>query len=492
MSSEPRLIIVSNRLPVTLERTSHGLTVQPSSGGLVSALLPLFQGSGGAWVGWPGTDYDEQVELALRTEGAPDYLFEPVFFSAGEKANFYDGCCNEIVWPLFHDFQTRCNFDPAYWNSYYEANEKFADAVERVARRGDFIWVHDYHLMMLADCLRSRGDRSKLAYFHHIPFPAPDVFEKLPWRVEILRGLMQFNILGFQTDRDRKNFMACIRRFLRDSRLKKIGRRFLASAEGRHVELGTFPISIDFDSFNRGVVAPEIVARSAEIRRNMGDRKIILGIDRLDYTKGIPERLMAFRTLLRSEPSLCGRVSLVQVVVPSREQIPEYHSCKAKIEGLVGEINGEYARPGWSPVTYLHRCLSTSELLALYRAAHVALVTPLKDGMNLVAKEFCASRTDEQGVLVLSEFAGAAAELKNGALLVNPYDFEGVATALCEALHLSEFHQRLRMQKMRQTLKVHDVFWWCRVFCGRTPSRQAGQAGFTLQLLQEQAVAEAV
>ncbi|HKW76959.1 MAG TPA: trehalose-6-phosphate synthase [Terriglobales bacterium] len=475
MNREGRLILVSNRLPVTVARTAGEVEIQPSSGGLISALLPLLKTCGGCWIGWPGTDHDAAIDVALRSEGGADFQLEPVFLSRSEKQCFYDGCCNEILWPLFHDLQSRCNFDPLYWSSYLEVNETFADAVELVAARNDFVWVHDYHLMLLADCLRSRGVRARVAYFHHIPFPPPDVFEKLPWRAEILRGLLRFSALGFQTDRDRRNFFACVRRYLHSVQIKRIGGRFRVSAEGRSTEAGTFPISIDYERLARESRSPEILAEAAQIRRDFSDRKLILGIDRLDYTKGIPERLIAFRTLLEQRPELRGQVALLQVTVPSREQIPKYQECKIAVERLVSEINGEFGGPGWAPVTYVHRSVPHSRLLALYRAAHVALVTPLKDGMNLIAKEFCAARSDEQSVLVLSEFAGSAVELSSGALLVNPYDFEGVAAALYEALGMPEFNQRIRMQAMRRMVQANDVFRWRRNCCRQAPLLRAIQ-----------------
>ena len=475
MNHEGRLILVSNRLPVSVVRSSNGVEIQQSSGGLVSALLPLLKSSGGCWIGWPGADYDAEIESELQRESSAEFHLQPVFLSQSEKQYFYDGCCNEILWPLFHDLQSRCNFDPLYWSSYLEVNETFADAVERSARRNDFIWVHDYHLMLLADCLRSRGARWRMAYFHHIPFPPPDVFEKLPWRAEILRGLLRFSTLGFQTDRDRRNFFACLRRCLSGVQIKKIGARFLVSVEGRHTEAATFPISIDYERLACDSGSAEVLAEADQIRRDFSDRKLILGIDRLDYTKGIPERLIAFRTLLEQRPELRGQVALVQVTVPSREQIPKYQECKIAVERLVSEINGAFGGPGWAPVTYIHRSVPYSHLLGLYRAAHVALVTPLKDGMNLVAKEFCAARSDEQGVLVLSEFAGAAVELCRGALLVNPYDFEGVASALHEALRMPEFQQKSRMQAMRRMVQGSDVYRWCKNCCGQALFRDQFQ-----------------
>lgn len=466
MSEPNRLLIVSNRLPITVQQNRNRFEVQTSSGGLVTALLPVFKGRGGVWIGWPGTEYNSEIENVLRNQCAPDYSMEPVFLTPAEISHFYNGCCNEIFWPLFHDLQSHCDFNPVHWTVYRDVNEKFADSVERSMRRDDLIWVHDYHLMMLAECLRARSIRARLAYFHHVPFPPPDVFEKLPWRKEILRGLMRFNTVAFQTDRDRRNFIACLRRCLDRVRLRRNGGRYLVSAEGVHTEIATTPISIDFQGFAARALKPEVELRACAIRESMAGKRLILGVDRLDFTKGIPERLMAFRTLLEQRPDLHQRVTLVQLVVPSREGITGYRDCKARVERLVSEINGEFGRPEWSPVNYLHRHVSPDELLAMYRAADVALVTPLKDGMNLVSKEFCASRSDEKGVLVLSEFAGAAAELACGALLVNPYDAEGVAAALRQALAMPEEEQRYRMRKMRAVIQANNVFRWSKSICG--------------------------
>jgi alpha,alpha-trehalose-phosphate synthase [UDP-forming] len=459
-----RFIVVSNRLPLTVEQTEEGLCLQTSCGGLVSALRPILHDTDTTWIGWTGTDYLPEIADRMQEYVTERYSLVPVFLTPAEKACFYHGCSNEIIWPLFHDLQSRCNFDPEYWAVYRDVTEKFADAVERTAHRDDFVWVHDYHLMLLAEALGARELPLRLSYFHHIPFPPPDIFEKLPWRHEILRGLLHFNTVGLQTARDRQNFIASVRRYLRDVHVKRVGETVLVRAEGLSTVVGTFPISIDFREFANQALDPAVEAKAEEIRRQVSGEQIILGVDRLDYTKGIPERLLAFRNVLKHHRDLHGRVTLVQVVVPSREDIPMYQELKLRIERLVSDINGEYGVPGWVPVVYLHRCLSRPELVALYRAADVALVTPLKDGMNLVAKEFCASRVDGAGVLVLSEFAGAAKELNCGALLVNPYDAEGVAAALCRAFGMSDREKRTRMRKMRDWIQQHDVFRWCDSF----------------------------
>src|SRR5579859_402223 len=456
-----RLVVVSNRLPVTMERIGNQLQFQPSSGGLVSALLPVFKQIGGCWIGWPGTDCDPEVAFALREQSCAEYCFQPVFLNDTERRCFYHGWANEIIWPLFHDLSSYCNFDPEYWAVYHEASEKFADVVECSAGQKDFVWVHDYHLMMLADALRFRGMNNKMAYFHHIPFPAPDMFEKLPWRSEILHGLLQFNSLGFQTERDSKNFVGCALRCLPGAQLIRHEAKLLVRFEGRYTAIGTFPISIDYRAFADDAAHNEVAARALEIRGNLEGKKIVLGVDRLDYTKGAVERLLAYRTLLKEEPGLRGRVTLLQLVVPSREGIARYGQLKNSIKELVKEINHEFGASGWTPVIGWHHCVSRSELLALYRAADVALITPLKDGMNLVAKEFCAARVETTGVLVLSEFAGTALQLANGALLVNPYDSKGMAATLSKALRMSEPEQQTRMQQMQRTVQQSDVFHWC-------------------------------
>jgi alpha,alpha-trehalose-phosphate synthase [UDP-forming] len=465
--STPRLIVVANRLPVAVEKSASGIRSFPSNGGLVTALSRVLAQTGGYWIGWSGTEPSDEVAEYLQTRPLNGCSLVPVFLTAAEKRCFYHGCSNEILWPLFHDLQTRCNFDPEYWEAYKDVTEKFADAVEAIARPADFVWVHDYHLMLLGDALSARGFRAKLAYFHHIPFPPPDIFEKLPWRHDILRGLLKFSTVGFQTVRDQRNFIASLRRYSQTTEVHRLRNRLLLRANELCTTAGVFPISIDFNEFESLAAAPRVQHKVDETRRSFGAKQLVLGVDRLDYTKGIPERILGFQALLKTHPELHGSVSLLQIVVPSREDISSYSELRTRIERMVEEVNGEFGLPGWTPILYMHRCLDREELAGLYAAADVALVTPLKDGMNLVAKEFCASRVDNRGVLVLSEFAGAAAELSCGALLLNPYDIEGTAAAILRGLQMSPHEQRLRMQQMREVIRRNDVFAWCRRFCGQ-------------------------
>ena len=462
-----RLIVVSNRLPYSFRRASRGWRAQPGSGGLVTALLPVLRDRGGTWIGWPGASGPaREFRAALSAAGTKaGYQLVPVALSDEELANFYYGFSNEVLWPLFHDLPSLCNFDPKYWRCYRAVNAKYAKRVAAHTAPGDLVWVHDYHLMMLAAELRRLGTRARLGFFLHIPFPAPDIFLKLPWREPLLHAMMEFDLLGFQTPRDRRNFVACLQTLEPGVKLEGRGTVPLARLGGRTVRIGAFPISIDYNAFMRRAATPEVAAKARELHTLLPKRKLMLGVDRLDYTKGITLRLKAFEALLTRHPEMRGRVSLIQVVVPSREDIAQYGRMKIEIEQLAGRINGAFARPGgWVPVWYEYRSLSRLELLAYYRAADIALITPLKDGMNLVAKEYCACSIEEDCVLILSEFAGAAAQLAGGALLVNPFDVEAVAEAIRDAVLMPERERVARMRRLRRAVRRQDVFWWVDCF----------------------------
>jgi trehalose 6-phosphate synthase/phosphatase len=464
---QKRLLVVSNRLPVSIKKDDDGhLSAAPSSGGLVSALNPILSEHGGTWVGSTGIAsageaHNAEVRrvLATATRGT-SVRYLPVFLSGEEHTNFYEGFSNEVLWPLFHDLQSRCNFAPRYWEFYQVVNQRFAAASLKASQPGDVIWIQDYQLMDVAKQIRQKRPDCSLAFFMHIPFPAPDIFEKLPWRRSILEGLLEHDLLGMQTPRDERNLVACIRTFLPGAEVERGHDYRRVTYRSRQSRIQAFPISIDFAQFAEGAASPEVGRRAFEIRRHLNGVRIAIGVDRLDYTKGIPERLRAFARFLRDYPVMRGRVSLYQVVVPSRESITGYRRLKHEIEQLVAQINGEHSQPGWIPVHYVHRSLPRKELLALYRAASLALVTPLKDGMNLVSKEYCAARTENDGVLILSEFAGAAPELSRGALLVNPYDELGVAEALNRALVMEPQEQRRRMMRMRAWIRRHDILHW--------------------------------
>jgi trehalose 6-phosphate synthase len=459
--SPAKLVLVSNRIPVTIT-TEHGkLKGQPSNGGLVSALEPLLKSHGGIWVGSGGTEDSPEIRKILEeASGENPFKYSPLFLTGEEQSNFYEGFSNEIIWPLFHDLQSRCNFDPKYWDFYERVNRKFADAVEHASNREDLIWIHDYQLMQVAKTLRSRRPKARLAFFLHTPFPSPDIFAKLPWRQQILEDLLAHDLLGVQTGRDQRNLVACIRTFVPSVKISGRGDSRMVSGAGSQTHIESFPISIDFHAFSSQAQSDAVVERAKQIKTKTHDIQIAVGVDRLDYTKGIPERIKAFGRFLLDYPQFHRKVELILIVVPSRENIPLYDQLKREVEQLVTHVNGEFSEPGWVPINYIHRSVPRDELIAIYRAADVALITCLKDGMNLVAKEYCAAKTEANGVLVLSEFAGAAPELRVGAILVNPNDEVGVAAALKQALEMKPQERRRRMLRLRHQIRQADILAW--------------------------------
>lgn len=457
-----RLVIASNRLPFVLERTDDGSwRFLPGTGGLVTALAPVLRDRGGLWIGWPGvsdgSDVSEPMKSVSKKAG---FTMKPVILTAEELASYYIGLSNEVLWPLFHDLQSLCNFDPSYWKSYLDVNRRFAKVIGDNYEEDDFIWVHDYHLMCVATQLRAAGVSASIGFFLHIPFPPLDIFTKLPWRTEILRALLDYDLIGFQTLRDRRNFVQCLRTFFNDISIEGKGQVISASTRERQVRIGYFPISIDYGEFSRQASSQEVADEAWYLHEHIPEGKIILGVDRLDYTKGIPYRLKAFENLLEHHPDLHGKLTLVQITVPSRRSIPMYQDLKVEIERLVGRINGRFTRSGWVPIHYIYRSLERRELLAYYRTAEMALITPLKDGMNLVAKEYCASNIEQTGVLILSEFAGSASQMHRGAILVNPYHIEAVSEAMFTAYMMDPRQRRERMKRLQQSVSRHDIYWW--------------------------------
>ncbi len=460
-TAKQRLVAVSNRLPFSLEREEHQWIVHPGSGGLISAMVPVLRNRDGLWIGWSGTsgdyDWDEILKNAKVETG---YNLHPVSLTEEEVDKFYNGFSNQVVWPLFHDLQTRCNFDLEFWNYYRAVNDKFADVICKASNENDFLWVHDYHLMHVAKAIKARGVNRRTGFFLHIPFPVADIFVKMPWRSGILRGLLEFDLIGFQTQRDRRHFIHCLEYLIKDVVVEGEGAVLTVRVGDRTVRIGNFPIGIDFDAFAKPAASDDVSERVRTLQDSMDGAQIILCVDRLDYTKGIPERLRAFKYALEHYPELHRRVTMVQVVVPSRTGVGQYRSLKAEIEQLVGEINGKFTYHSWVPIHHMYRSLNRDELIAHYRAAHIGLITPLKDGMNLVCKEYCASHVKDDGALILSEFAGSAAQFQGKAILVNPHDVKGVADAIHTAFKMDIGEKIRRMTEMRRIVKEHNIFWW--------------------------------
>ena len=460
----PRLLLVSNRLPVTVRGDRGQLHIGRSVGGLATGLRGVHADPDTTWVGWPGdTSRLPEPQRAELTKALDRMRVRAVPISPAEVAAYYDGFSNGVLWPLFHYLLDRVPLETTTWDAYTRVNERFADVVAEIARAGDVVWVHDYHLCLLPALLRRRIPGLRIGFFLHVPFPAAEVFRTLVWRRPILEGLLGADLVGFHT--------AAYRRYFADAAALVLGHRMERAArpEGAHhlrvgsrvVRLVAAPMGVDVAALTRVAATPEVAAEAAGLRQP--GTRLLLGIDRLDYTKGIPRRLLAFERLLETHPHLRGRVRLLQVAVPSREKVDAYRHIRRHVEEHVGRINGLYTQGSAVPIHYVYRSLSEAEVVAHYRAADVMLVTPLRDGMNLVAKEFVAARDDLDGVLVLSELAGAAAEL-DAALLVNPYDINGVADALAQALAMPESERRLRMFTLRKQVRVGDVHAWASRF----------------------------
>ena len=461
-----RLVVVSNRLPITMSEDGTGsLQVRPSSGGLVTALSPVLRYNGGLWVGWSGATAN--VYLDGHLDEASIQLgcsLEAVTLSEKEVNDYYLGFANQVLWPLFHDFPECCKFDPGYWYTYVDVNRKFAQVAARISTADDYIWVQDYHLLLLARELRGIGVRRQTGFFLHTPFPPPEIFRRLPWGRQIIKALLNYHLVGFQTHHDRDNFIGCVEKTIPGVHYENTGRLIVVNDGNHRTAVGAFPISIDFSAFETLAMSREVEERANHLREAVSNCQIILGVDRLDYSKGIPLKLRAYRAFLERFSHLRGRVTMVQIVVPSRDHIPQYRAVRAEVDDLVRQINESLGTPGWTPVHYMYGTLDRPELVALYRAAAVALVTPVKDGMNLVAKEYCAANVDNDGVLVLSEFAGAASQMRGKALTVNPHDIDGVANALYRAHGMPASERRLRMRGLRSLVRRRDIRWWSDLF----------------------------
>ena len=463
-SNQADFVVVANRLPVDLERTTDGQRRWTASpGGLVSALEPFLRSRKGAWVGWPGVP-DVDVE-EFDDDGL---VLHPVSLSADEVRDYYEGFSNAPLWPLSPDVVERPVFDRAWWNSYVKVNRRFAQASAEVAAQGATVWIQDYQLQLVPAMLRELRPDLRIGFFLHIPFPPVELFMQMPWRAAIIRGLTGADLVGFHRPGGAQNFLWLCRQLIGlESTRGAVGVRSrpgTMQVGDRTVRVGAFPISIDAAGLDTLARTKGVQERAAQLRRDLGNpRTVMLGVDRLDYTKGIDLRLQALHELLHEGRLQPDDVTFVQLATPSRERVEHYQRMRGEIEQMVGRINGEFSRVGHPVVHYLHQSVDRTELAAFFSAADVMVVTPLRDGMNLVCKEYVAARHDLGGALVLSEFAGAASELSS-AFLVNPHDLDGVKDALVAAITLDPAEGRRRMRAMRRQVLTHDVDRWARSF----------------------------
>jgi trehalose 6-phosphate synthase/phosphatase len=453
-----RLLIVSNRLPFTIHERKGDLHVEPSVGGLATGLSSWYKSCNSIWVGWPGI----ARKRIKREKDVMDRLLaencHPVAISQQDVEAYYNGICNRTIWPLFHYFPLYAEYSEGFWQAYERVNAAFANVVAGIARPNDIIWVHDYHLMLLPRLLRERLPKATVGFFLHIPFPSFEVFRLLPWRNQILEGLLGADLIGFHTYDYTGHFLDSVHRLLGHE--VTMGQTAVAD---RVVKADAFPMGINYEQYSSVAQDPKTQAQRKRFGKKLGDCQVILSVDRLDYTKGIPQRLQAFSMFLDKDPKFRGRVVFVLLVVPSRTRVEHYVQLKKQVDGLVGEINGKYGSIGWMPVWYLYRTLPFHSLAALYSLADVALVTPLRDGMNLVAKEYTAAQTDGKGVLILSETAGAAQELGE-AIMINANNQEEIARALAEALEMPEQEQIERNRIMQKRLRRYNVVQWANEF----------------------------
>ncbi len=456
-----RLLIVSNRLPVIIEKRKGNLNFRPSIGGLSTGLGSFYKSYNSLWIGWQGLS-SEKVNMkerkTIKTKLMTDFASYPVFLSQKDIEKYYRGFCNRTLWPLFHCFTQYVVYDKNLWETYKSANRCFRDSILKIAKPNDVIWIHDYHLMLLPKLIREKMPDAKIGFFLHIPFPPFEIFHLLPWRKEILESLLGADLIGFHIYDYVYHFLESIHRILGyDQNLGQI------TTDKRVVKVDSFPMGIDFKQYANSIHIPEVKKNVNRIYKKAGRCKIIISLDRLDYTKGILQRLEAFDAFLEKYPKYKGKVILIHASAPSRTKVEYYKLLKKRVDELIGRINGKHGTIGWTPVWYLYRSLPFNDITALYNVADVALVTPIKDGMNLIAKEFIATKADGKGVLILSEMAGAAKELGE-AIIVNPNNKEEIVESIKRALEMPNEEQIENNKTMQKRLQRYNIERWAKDF----------------------------
>ncbi len=452
-----KTIIVSNRLPVKIIKEDEEYEFKLSEGGLATGLGSIYKEGDNIWIGWCGMEVEQENQMEI-TDRLKERNLSPVFLSEEEIHYYYEGFSNETLWPIFHYMSTYAQYEQKYWDYYQKVNQKFKDAVLKIAEPGDIIWIHDYQLLLLPQMVREELPDTLIGFFQHIPFPSFELFRLIPWRAELLNGMLGADLIGFHTYDDVRHFTSSATRVLPIQTAANTIHK-----EDRNITVDAFPMGIDAHKFNDLTFKPEVVRLKQEFNKIAGDSKIILSIDRLDYSKGIIQRLLAFDKVLAENPKYIGKISLHMIVVPSRDTIPQYRDLRDEIDKMVGNINSRFRTSGWHPIHYFYRSFPVEDLSALYSRADICLVTPMRDGMNLVSKEFIASKTDETGVLILSEMAGASKELIES-LIVNPNNLGEMYRAILQALEMDVEEQKVRMKSLRETVSKFDINHWVKIF----------------------------
>lgn len=453
-----RLFIISNRLPLKATKTDRDFEFIPSEGGLVTGLASLDMNIEKHWVGWPGMYFENDDEKKRVDKHLSQFNYHPVFLSEDQIEEYYEGYSNSIIWPLCHYFYSFIRYESSYWKAYQEVNTIFMNTLDTLLQKDDIVWVQDYHLMLLPQLIREHNKDISIGYFHHIPFPSYELFRVLPERAKILNGLMGADLIAFHTHDYMRHFVSASERVLDlNYHLDQV------KHNNRMVYVDAFPMGINYNLYHNAILNEEIQQKAEELKQTFGGSKLILSVDRLDYSKGILHRLQGFYRFLESHPEYIGEVSLAMIIVPSRANVEHYSDLKTNIDEMIGRINGEYSTISWTPVYYFYHSFCFEELIAMYSIADIALVTPLRDGMNLVAKEFIAVKRDKPAVLILSEMAGSAIELSE-AIIVNPNDTEEISNAILAALQMPEEEQMATLLKMQKKISRQDVNRWASGF----------------------------
>ena len=474
-----KTIIISNRLPVKIEQENNELVYKASEGGLATGLNSVFKQGNNLWVGWPGLAIEKSQEEEVHSNLIKQHM-KPVFLSTEEIEDFYEGFSNETLWPNFHYFNQYTVYKEELWLAYQRVNQKFAEIVSEELEEDDTVWIHDYQLLLLPQLIRAISPNATIGFFLHIPFPSYESFRLLPWRRQLLNGMLGADFLGFHTYDDMRHFLSSV------NRLAGLGNsNGTIKVKNRLIKADALPMGIDYEKYAASAQDPETLAREARYRESIGTVKLILSIDRLDYSKGIPQRLRAFELFLSKYPDFKEKVSLFMVVVPSRDSVSKYKQLKEEIDLLVGRINGQFSKLNWTPIHYFYRSFPLPALSAFYRISDVALVSPMRDGMNLVCKEYVASRLDKKGVLILSEMAGASKELSD-AIIVNPNDIHQLVEAMHKALTMPEALQIESMTSMQKSLKRYNIHAWVKLFMDELANVKKEQSHLKTRLIDNQ------
>jgi trehalose 6-phosphate synthase/phosphatase len=467
---QKRIVLISNREPFTIRQTKSGYKLEKTVGGLVSALHPLMGEIKGTWIAWGPAEQEGGPSVKdLSSEDRPGYNLVKVKLNRREVSNYYNEFSNRVLWPLFHNFNEYCYFRPKTWLDYRRVNMKFAASAVKHSRPDDFIWVQDYHLCLVPRYIRQERPHQDIAFFCHIPWPPPDIFRILPWKEEVLKGLLGANLIGFHTRRYVHNFLRSVQEIMG---LRVDHRKGTINYRGLQILVKALPIGINWKMFEDIINSPQAISQAQRFRQQLGQGSdtVILGVDRMDYTKGIYERLLAVERFIEKYPRFRGQFVFVQIAVPSRTRVDEYRKMKQRIDEAIGRINGRFSEHSWIPIHYLYRSFPLERLVPFYLLGDIALVTPLRDGMNLVAKEYVACRNTQDGVLILSELAGASDYMEE-ALIVNPYDRERVADALRMAMEMPLEEQVRTMDKLRSKVMKFDLDWWLKSILTRGTER---------------------